>query len=748
MTEIIKRKCTSFFKCEDREKVKQAVKQVHQVMTNASLLMKAFYLKDYETKFESKVLNPEDYSKFLEINSELFHICCSIVQGDTKLSTRNTKDNDKPEKKKNSMSKEQKNQYFIEILELYQSFSFSTVKTTLSLSHILSYSINTMMTAYQNNVTMRFPCYVRKYIRCKILQLLCIDTLDRHNSYLARKISNHILYDQTLPNESIPGLDIDGIKHLLLPQRGINTFLTNDLESRPWIYLAYMVFINRMIENNFLDVPGKFRKLLNPFAMTTSFIPNHIRLDTAGMAQLLMTKNKIDEFVDLYELNHGIRLNMKTKTDMLSSYAKLTNKSTTLKEDALYFTELWKFNCKIENNKINKKVFVNKRKSDNWVFDNSVVTDGYAISFQVTRESNFEKKVKYKKKGISKENTEDGETTKDVEKQNKKKRKKNDNKEVREFLDLGDEELSLVLAKNKYKLLANDPGKVDILAIGDGIKNITYTKFQRHKDTKTKVRNKQSKKLRTKQHVVGSFGSLENPTIHDFESQHMSLSRRNTCTLKSFVEYFQSWKSMEVEGTMLYGKAFFRQMKVFVYNATKSSEHKFFNKVKDTFSKPSPSGLYQWIEKTDDKISKTIEEKATEQPEEKIAVAWGDWGKNPNLKNNAPSPGIGIRRRASKHFWLTFTTPEYNSSKTCPCCRTTTLTNPRVGEESIAKHHLLRCTNEDCMSRWWNRNIAGYFNILYKAYEALNLDKIPESPIVCLPTAIDELTGVVVPTII
>jgi hypothetical protein len=39
-------------------------------------------------------------------------------------------------------------------------------------------------------------------------------------------------------------------------------------------------------------------------------------------------------------------------------------------------------------------------------------------------------------------------------------------------------------------------------------------------------------------------------------------------------------------------------------------------------------------------------------------IGYGDWGRNPNLKNNTPSPGIGFRRRMVVYF-QTLTVNEY-----------------------------------------------------------------------------------------
>ena len=158
------------------------------------------------------------------------------------------------------------------------------------------------------------------------------------------------------------------------------------------------------------------------------------------------------------------------------------------------------------------------------------------------------------------------------------------------------------------------------------------------------------------------------------------------------------------------------------------------------------TAISSWFEKTKDMVAQRIEATACKVVDAiidvdesnamvslvlnkykptKIAIGWGDWGLNPNLNHSAPTPGIGLRRRDAKHFWLTFTVPERNTSKTCPCCRTVGLMNPKVGKQSIEKHHLLRCPNEACQCRWWDRNIAGYFNILYRAYENLYPDQNP-----------------------
>jgi hypothetical protein len=112
-------------------------------------------------------------------------------------------------------------------------------------------------------------------------------------------------------------------------------------------------------------------------------------------------------------------------------------------------------------------------------------------------------------------------------------------------------------------------------------------------------------------------------------------------------------------------------------------------------------------------------------------IGYGNWGKNPNLKNNDPTPGIGLRRKLHKKI-KTVTVQEHNTSNTNPCTREKKgMENPLVGKHAIQKHHLLRCTNEKSSCRWWNRNVVGSFNILYNfsklcgSMESLTTTRLP-----------------------
>jgi len=75
-----------------------------------------------------------------------------------------------------------------------------------------------------------------------------------------------------------------------------------------------------------------------------------------------------------------------------------------------------------------------------------------------------------------------------------------------------------------------------------------------------------------------------------------------------------------------------------------------------------------------------------------------------------------MRRRFECHFKIGVTC-ERMTSQTCPCCGKEKTLVKMKRENNYDIHHLLRCTNDDCKSRLWNRNVVGSINILKRFME-------------------------------
>ncbi len=85
--EVLKRKCTALFTPDDREVVIQATKDVHNIVSEATHLLKAYYLQQYESLYPTEEQVVVDTSA-PDVSDSLLSTCCLIVQGVNKLPTR------------------------------------------------------------------------------------------------------------------------------------------------------------------------------------------------------------------------------------------------------------------------------------------------------------------------------------------------------------------------------------------------------------------------------------------------------------------------------------------------------------------------------------------------------------------------------------------------------------------------------------------------------------------------------------
>ena len=752
MIETTKRKVTSLFSKSDKELLWKAIDACHEILTEATHLLKAYYVFQFENA--SHPLSPE---ACLAIDDTLLDVCCLIVRGEPLAFRKradkepSTEDPDKLKalqtKAEETVSKKAYRLHLYNNITEFYSTHFPTVEKkrekTTSLSHILTYSVEQMITAYHNNVWMHFPKYVKKLINCILLSRAQNTSPDGETTSQERKdirakaakISSHLLYATEFQDPQIAEAAVE-FQELLpsLPVLSTSDSACNrlyDMKTRAWTYLQYMVWMNIQLESETLTkVPPKTRRLNSPLALVSTFIPNHIRLDTSGVAQLFMTKERIKDFVNIYFLEHGVRLKMTTKMDMLSSYSKLTGiSSPSPREEAMYATALWKYICNFTN--YADILHTERRSGEVWVFDNMILTDGYSVSFQLTREEQLCRKQKFKKK-------------KDVSAKKIKPKKPVKVAKPKEFPDYLDEEFSQcwnVWEKtsngNPFRLLSCDPGKSDITTLTDGFTTLRYTKKQRDNDTYAQTRKKVSLKIRKKNKVIGTYNGQKDPFLHDYECQTMSTNSKKSCILKTFMSYWKSRHPVSESPNNPYKKAYYRNIKFKVFTAQKSSEDAFMDRIGKTYLnaplsklemkrrhylRPLNKDVPDWLTSPtcsikEQTVAMMIANKEAVHQKSKILIGYGNWGQNPNLKGNAPTPGIGIRRRIHK-MHKTVTVNERDTSWPCPCCGSR-VEYPNVGKDSVSKHHLQRCTNVDCPCSWWNRNTVGSFNIHRRFIDSL-----------------------------
>jgi hypothetical protein len=619
---VIKRKVTGFFKKDDIPKIRQTILVLHKVMVRSSMLVRALYLNKLSKK------------EILKIDEELFRTACNVVCGD-KLSKR-VKD---PIKINN----------YIQLKDVYIDIYKDTKYVNshdLSFSQIRNYSVRNLMTAYENNITMMFLKYPKRYILCDLLSKglslhIARNTAWRVTEYFYNDKQNNITEDEK-----------NTYAFLFPDNKNFPKPRCYDIEANPWNYLERMVKINQMLQTDFMNVEEKHRKLLNPLPFHSSNIPLHIRLDTPAIAQLLI--NDVKDFVKFCNITFPRDvINIKNKEGLSASFKKVFNREPKNEnEDKKYKDTFWDYLTNVTSCK-QLKDFTKTE----WSFDNSILTDGVSISLQICRKTNQE-----------------------VQNVNNKS-----------------------IITDKTKLLSCDPGKHDIVFLTDGIKTLRYTKSERAKETYQKTRTKNTLKQRKKNGV------------EEFESEVLSLVCKKTCNYETFKEYMQLREAKIEDVSKCYEKPMFRQFKYLFYIKKKSSEDKFANKIFETFKDSN-------FEKKNNTLPlmKTFARRQATSKND-FLIGWGDWGKNPNaLKGVESTPGIGFRR-SMERYYKTTTIKEHYTSKTCPCCGQVTLENPIVGKKQLSKHHLLRCRNEECYSRWWNRNVVGSYNIYYNMLVELKI---------------------------
>lgn len=820
MVEVLKRKITRLFSSKaDRARLFDAVNIVHRVVCAATVLIKCFYITTFR-----------DNSTPLEIDDTLIDTVFQVLQGIKENPTRTGRDNavedddgeaERAAKQRKltakQSAKEVKAVLFPRVKDCCEQLIGVQQKHGLPVSFILDDSKVTLLTMYKNNVMAHYEDYVKRYLRYSLRSIEVIEDYERFLStagtanpspppsahglskdgrHMAAALTEHLVHGTTLTRNSVaymddrrldveflrrylcPALDDDRVQHLTSMSFRRNT----DMDNRPWTYLHFMFKMNVAFETEFTRlVVGK--RLYNPLCLSTSFIPSHIRISTSALGQLFMDKERIDEYKRHYYAHHGLQLTIHSKADLLKSYTKATNVSGASEdEEGQHATRLWRFVFPNLDNKHFKEIMGHTR-SEEWCFDNSILTDGYSASFQIIQRRCFGRK-KWAKK--------------EADKAEAKKRKKTlvskkavnvKSGERQEFPHIEDDASTIPLAANRFEtlFLSCDPGKGCIGTFSDGCRCLKYTSAHKDADTFKASRTAQQLKHRKSSRwmITGSDGLLS--SIYDFETSTLSTTSRSSCT-HAFFKYVEQWLVMRDVATASYKHPIFRQHKFLVHCKTKSSTDKFMKCVEETFADNGhlKERYHPWMDfkETNDPVINYIKntnvnpipsqwkpsvrfkpvprahrgrrrlrcldrysrmEQVHPRPrlrrphrqhrkdptlppnlkKIKIHILYGDWGRNPNLKRSAPTPGIGFRRKVHRRFRTT-TVGEAYTSKTCPCCRTQTMENERIEETFLSKfygpklkvvsekHHLLRCTNVDsCLSRWWHRDACGSYNILY-----------------------------------
>ena len=590
----------------------------------------------------------------------------------------------------------------------------SVKPSSTNLSYPKGHAASQLATNYGTNVHVNFDKYVRRFVDGQLRTAAKAALGLSHLRRLPREARREVMMDVRAVSRDLleapptptcrEGLRswLERSRPYLVPPRPASAadrhWRFSSQERQPHRWLPYMVWINRLLEDN-----GD--KLLSPLPQKTGFVPGHIRIDTAGLIDMLvpgadrtsLLKAEL-EGMDMPALEGDVGPPVKydlpglhaagkkkpvegtepktSKTRLFADLAVLVSAKLVprVKRDpvghaAAFKTATWRCLTKLGANKHVPTVY-----HSGMVFSNVIDTDGVSVSVHYTSASLF---------GLTRFN---GGFKKLKESQRAQVRSEKAKGAVY-ITDLSEDDRQALLHDDGKKVSA-DPGKGCIVCLTDGSGEvISYTSAQRRVESRAAAHAKKQQRMldarpegeRTPRSLLSSIGRIQAAGIVSWSSKSTIPER--------YEHYLRTRLAVADELNTFYRRRTFRQMRYDAFVGRRASEDRFFSKAKKAFG--------------DDAI-----------------ILYGDWGRNPNLRHQPPSPGVAFRRRMCSHFRVLLVHEPYTSS-VCPRCGTRGVAKPRLDRNGEEIHHLLRCENQCCPCPWWNRDVLGSLNIHTTGVHAL-----------------------------
>ena len=507
----------------------------------------------------------------------------------------------------------------------------------VNLSAIKDYYATAFLTSIENNIKMHFFDYVNRFINSYFKVLYKNELTDKEFKKQLFKdlyvVKNDIINGTLNANEKFHNW-INKYRYKIVPEDfEVNYYY--DVKSTPQKYLKYMIFMNIELEK----IEGKMYQF---FPIQSSIIPNHIQIDTKALIELLVKKDKKDK---------------ETKTDLL-------------KDIELNKEFLW------------DKFFDIKHKMKNYIFNHTIITDGYVVSLRFLHNDYIEeekikvakkKKGKLDVKGLTKEQKETRKNDKKKLQEEKKKVKKeeyakNKPKKIEKPI-----EFPYIDDVDKEELKGNhifiDPGKRTLLnMMNDDGKFFSYTNKQRISETKRLKYQTILKKYKDELNIT----PIENE-LSSFNSKSCNLINYNNFITKKLSTNEVLYKMYQDDN--------FRRYKWYSYINKKRTDDRMLNKIEKVYGKDS-------------------------------IVVIGDWSIGKQMKNFISTPNISIKRKLQERFRV-YDIDEYRTSclnyKTEEVCNNLYLPDKKNKERKM--HSILTYKMENKRFGCINRDINGCKNI-------------------------------------
>ena len=561
---------------------------------------------------------------------------------------------------------------FNELRDICKNYITDKFENGTKLSTILNYYSITMITSIENNIKNNFINYVNKYVNSYFITKYEKEIKDKEIKKQLFKNLNILkkdLYENT--NNSINIFRewlLDNRNKIVPFYDSNNDNIYKILKNTPQICFKNMIYMN--IELNKLN-----KKQFQFFPLQSNTILRNIQIDTNALLELF--EDKVSDAFKNIEI-----------------------------QKAIIWTKIFKLNHSIKN----------------YVFDYTIITDGYATALRFLNQDYVEivkdKKNKMKKckaivnnrlKGLNKEdkikekaiikkekeliinNKKDEQKKLRAEEKAKTIKDTTNIKSVKEKIikNTSKDEFPYIDDVNKDELQGKhifiDPGKRSLLTmVDDNNKFVNYTNREHMSRTKRLI---YSKKLNTYKDTLG-INTFEN-TLSDFNSK--------SCIVEDFKKYIN--KKLEVNDKVkeLYNNNKFRQYKWYSFINKKRAEDNLLNKIEKEYSK------------------------------EHIIII-GDWSIGKQMSNFISTPNITLKRKLKERFKV-YNIDEFRTSclnyKTENRCENLILPSNKTGK-NYKMHSILTYKMENNRLGCINRDKNGCYNIKKLFYSYINLGMIPE----------------------
>uniref|UniRef100_A0A6C0HMC7 Uncharacterized protein n=1 Tax=viral metagenome TaxID=1070528 RepID=A0A6C0HMC7_9ZZZZ len=550
-----------------------------------------------------------------------------------------------------------------ELQNLYKSDINSTFENGIKLSTILNYYSTTILTSIENNIKNNFINYINRYIKSFFF-------VKYEKEITCKEFKKQLIKDINVIKKDLHENTIkcdNKYKEWLIENRNkiVPVFKGNNiyklLNDNPQDFIKHMIYINK-------EIAKLGKKQYQFFPLQNNTVLKHVQIDTGALIELFATKvSEIKKDIDIakaiiwtgiFNINQTIKnyvFDYTIITDGFSTALRFLHKDKVEEEKLKHKKK--KEGRKKRNDRLRGLGKEDKLKEEELIKKESIeLKNSIKLQKELTYKINKDKKEQEKKEKQEKASDKEKESSKD-----------NTNEPIFKYEFPYIDDVSKEDLKGKHIFI--DPGKRSLLTmVDDNNKYLNYTNSEYLNRTKRLI---YAKKIENYKTVMG---------ITIIERELVNFNSKS-CIVEDFIKYIK--KKLEVNNKILdrYNDIKFRKYKWYSYINKKRTEDNLLNTIENTYSK--------------DHI-----------------IIIGDWSIGKQMANFISTPNLTLKRKLRERFTV-YNIDEFRTS--CINYKTEkkgdNLWLPSTNGKQYKKHSILTYKMENKRLGCINRDKNGCQNI-------------------------------------